>query len=83
MGEMVERVGVAEPKVLKGKLENPGSGPVRCEVCGVFLQRGDRIAYTLDMRRFWHSECFEKTLVPLKDLRKSATSKPSQGSSEP
>lgn len=61
---------MARPKVLKGKLENPGSGPVRCEDCGDFLQRGDRIAHTLDLRRFWHSTCFEKSLRPLKELAK-------------
>jgi len=64
---------MARPKVMEGKLIEPGAGRHRCKDCGEELKAGDRIAHTLDMRRMWHSACFEKTLVPLKELQKRAT----------
>lgn len=63
---------MAEPKTLSGTLESPGSGPVQCADCRKFLQAGDRITYTLDMRRMWHTKCFEKNLTPFKDWPKTA-----------
>lgn len=65
---------MAAPKILKGELVNPGSGPQQCAECREFLQAGDRITHTLDMRRLWHTKCFEASLTPLADWAK--TTKP-------
>ena len=60
-----------KPKVKHGAIARTGPGPVQCEDCKAVLQAGDPVAHTLDMKRFWHSTCFEK-LPPFKDWPKAA-----------
>ncbi len=38
-----------------------------CEECRKPLVHGDEVTFTQDTFRFWHTQCFENSLTPLKE----------------
>jgi len=52
-------------KTMQGKLLQEAIAPHYCDECTKELKAGDRITHTMDMRRMWHTKCFEASLTPL------------------
>ena len=50
------------------------SAPDYCEECKCALAAGDRVAFspskTAGIYRYWHEECFDRSVTPLKDWPK-------------